>query len=202
MIRVQPRPEYAAFDADVRVPGRSFLQTNPNPSSRDFDGHNYWRHAKGELRDAYVHCAYTSLRPHGSDVSVDHFLPKTRHPQLAYEWDNYRLARPKLNQNKADSEAVVDPFDVCEGWFVLDVPSCLVFPADNLEPQTYAEVSSSIGLLRLNSNELAEERSRWLVALAEGRLSLDYVRKQYPFLALEVERQGVEGQLRTLFSLE
>ena len=76
MIHVDQRPEYAAFDREVRVPGRKFLQNNPTPSNRDFRGHAYWNRAKSKLRDTYRHCAYTSRRVRGDDVSVDHFRPK------------------------------------------------------------------------------------------------------------------------------
>lgn len=201
MIEVLPKPEYAAFDADVRVPGKRFLRNNPNPASRDFGRHNYWTRAKSELRRAYLRCAYTSRRVRGDGVSVDHFRPKAKHPWLAYEWDNYRLARPKLNRNKADSEAVVDPFRVRDGWFVLDCPSCLILPGDNLKGAMRRRVNSTISVLKLNSPELAEERCRWLVDVAISLISFDYLWREYPFLASEVERQGIEGQLKILFAL-
>ena len=201
MIEVVPKPEYAAFDADVRVPGTLFLKKNPSPSSRDFGKHNYWNRAKRELLRAYLRCAYTSRRVRGDSVSVDHFLPKAKHPWLAYEWDNYRLARPKLNRNKADSEAVMDPFHVRDGWFVLDCPSCLILPGDNLKGVTRQRVDSTIRVLKLNSPELADERCRWLVDLAKNLISFYYLRREYPFLASEVERQGIKGQLKILFAL-
>ena len=201
MIEVLPNPEYAAFDADVRVPGTRFLQNNPSPSSRDFGKHNYWNRAKRKLLRAYLRCAYTSRRVRGDSVSVDHFLPKAKHPWLAYEWDNYRLARPKLNRNKADSEAVMDPFHVRDGWFVLDCPSCLIHPGDNLKGATRQRVDSTIRVLKLNSPELADERCRWLVDLAKNLISLYYLRREYPFLASEIERQGIKGRLKILFAL-
>ena len=202
MIPVEPQPEYAAFDADVREPGRMFLKAHPNPRNRHFRNRNYWGRAKKELVRAYKRCAYTSLRPFAvKELTVDHFLPRATHPCLAYEWDNYRLALKRLNQNKGDSEDVVDPFHVRAGWFVLDVPSCWIRPGDNLDRQTRDEVDTSINVLKLNENDLATERAAWLVDLAAGELSLEFVRKRYAFLAFEVERQGIEGQLKTLFAL-
>ena len=201
MIPVQPKPEYPAFHTDVRVPGISFLRTNPNPSSRDFRAHRYWSRAKRELHDAYLRCAYTSRRLWGDDVSVDHFLPKAKYPQFAYEWDNYRLAQPKLNGNKADSEEVLDPFQVRTGWFVLDCPSCLVFPGDNLNDGTRQGVDSTIRVLKLNSYELSNERFRWLAGFAQNQIPFDYLEREDPFLATEIKRQGITNQLATLFSL-
>lgn len=201
MIPVHKEPEYAAFDADVRQPGMRFLRQNPSPASRDFRGHNYWRHAKHELIHAYLRCAYTSLRVFGTGVSVDHFLPKAKYPNLAYEWDNYRLARPKLNQSKGDSEDVLDPFVVRRNWFFLDFPSCLIHPGHNLRGTSRNDVKATISVLKLNSADLTDERTRWLIDVAMNRISFNYLRRQYPFLASEIERQRIKGQLGTLFAL-
>ena len=201
MIPVQPRPEYAAFDAQVRIPGRRFLAVNPGPSSRDFGRHNYWTRAKNELHHAYLCCAYTSLRIVGIGASVDHYLPKVRYPDLAYEWSNYRLARPKVNSRKSDSEEVLDPFNVRSGWFVLDCPSCLIFAGANLEERTSRQVCSTIKVLKLNSDDLVDERCDWLVDLAKGDVSFAHLKKHYPFLAYEIRRQRIENQLRTLFAV-
>ena len=177
------------------------MQNNRNPSSRDFRRHRYWMRAKDELHRAYGRCAYTSRRLWGDDVSVDHFLPKTRYPQLAYEWDNYRLARPTLNSSKADSEDVVDPFRIRPGWFVLECPSCLIRPGNNLTDKRKRRIVSTINVLRLNNNKLANERCQWLVDLARDLISYDYLEREYPFLAFEVARQGIGAQLKTLFAL-
>ena len=128
-------------------------------------------------------------------------LFKSRYPSIAYEWNNYRLARPKLNRNKADSEDVVDPFRVRDGWFVLDCPSCLIRPGYQLRGDSRRDVSSTIRVLQLNSNELAAERCRWLVDVANGLISFDYVKREYPFLAFEIERQRLMHKLRTVFAL-
>lgn len=201
MIPVQPKREYRRFDAEVRVPGRRFLATNPDPSASDFRGHSYWRKASRELHAAYLRCAYTSRRIIGNDGSVDHFLPKVKYPQLAYEWDNYRLALPRLNQNKADHEDIVDPFEAKSGWFVLLCPSCLIVPGDGLDTSTRAMVDRTINILKLNSDDLAQERCEWLVDLANKDISFRHLKKHYPFLAAEVVRQGIEGQLKMLFLL-
>ena len=86
---------------------------------------------------------------------MDHYLPKVNFPEYAYEWSNYRLARPRLNSRKGDSVKVVDPFHVRSGWFVLDCPSCLIFAGDNLANGTRQQVRSTIEILDLNSEHLA-----------------------------------------------
>lgn len=201
MIPVEPRPEYADFDARVRRPGQRFLESNPSPSSRDFEEHEYWYFARPELHRAYERCAYSSQRIMGNGGTVDHYLPKGCYPQFAYEWTNYRLARPKLNSRKGRSVAVVDPFVVQEGWFVLECPNCLICVGDELEESTALQVRSTIDVLKLNSLDLVDERSDALVDVARGNTTLSHLEWYYPFLAHEVRRQGIEEELATLFAL-
>lgn len=201
MIPVRPQPEYKGFEGQVRRPGQRFLAANPSPSSREFRNRDYWRRAKKELHRAYVRCAYTSLRIMGTRGTVDHFRPKVKFPHLAYEWSNYRLARAKLNNRKGDSLDVIDPFRVRSGWFILDCPSCLIHPGENLEKRTRDQVRATINVLNLNSGDLVQERSVQLVDFAMGKVPFDHLEKHYPFLANEIRRQRIEDQMRTLFAV-
>lgn len=91
--------------------------------------------------------------------SVDHFVPKSRRPDLAYEWSNYRLALPQVNSYKGDSTDVIDPFVVHEGWFVLDFPSCLVRPALALPSATTEQIEKTVQVLKLNdADHFVQER--------------------------------------------
>jgi hypothetical protein len=201
MIPVQLQPEAADFDAQVRRPGLAYLQTNPNPSSREFKRRNYWTRAVSELSSAYENrCAYTSLRMVDS-ISIDHFLPKAHYPELAYEWSNYRLARQKLNGRKGNTEEVIDPFNVEFGWFELDLPSCLLQPAQSLEREIKSRINQTINILQLNRDEsLVQERCDLLVNLADELITIEFVDKTYPFLSYEVRRQGVERDLKRIFA--
>jgi hypothetical protein len=100
------------------------LASNPNPT---FKGRfRYWTKATTELNAAYKQiCAYSCIYL-ATPGSVDHFMPKRRYPKLAYEWNNYRLALPRINNHKGDSTDVIDPFIVQTGWFVMDFPSCFM----------------------------------------------------------------------------
>ena len=201
MIHVAAQPEYPSFDEQVRRPGLAFLRANPTPSTSEFRKHNYWSRAGGNLFAAYSGlCAYTSM--HLVDTgSVDHFLPKTRHPHLAYEWDNYRLARQRINSRKGNTEEVLDPFKIQTGWFVLDLPSCLVRAAAGIERKLKIRINRTINILGLNNDDrLVQERCDWLVWLADGEITLSFLDCRYPFLAAEVRRQGVTDRLRTIFS--
>lgn len=200
MIRVAQQPEYEGFDQSVRQRGQAFLRGNPNPNSQQFKKHNYWSSCLQNLHAVYQgQCAYTS-RHLVETGSVDHFLPKSRYPHLAYEWDNFRLARQVINSRKGNSEEVVDPFQVEQGWFVLDLPSCLVKAGEELTAEIRASVNRTINTLALNQDErLVQERCDLLVNLADGDITLRYLDRHYPFLSSEVRRQNVETDLADLF---
>ena len=94
----------------------------------------------------------------------------------------------------------MDPFHVRSGWFVLDCQSFLIFAGDDLDKRTRRQVKSTISVLDLNSNDLADERYKWLDDFARGIFSFTFLEKWYPFLAHEIRRQRIENQLRTLLS--
>ena len=201
MIPVTPKPEYTEFDNQVRRPGLAFLKKTPKPTSADFKKHGYWRRAMPHLRAAFSSaCAYTTC--HMVDGgTIDHFLPKTLCPHLAYEWENYRLARQKMNQRKGDTTEVVDPFTIKTGWFVLDFPSCLVRPGRELSVVLRKRINSTINILQLNTDDsMVQERCNLLVELADGNVTMEFLDKFYPFLSSEVRRQDIEGDLRVIFS--
>lgn len=201
MIPVTPKPEYTEFDNQVRRPGLAFLKKTPEPTTADFRRHTYWRRAMPHLRAAFSSaCAYTTLYLIDGGT-IDHFLPKTSCPHLAYEWENFRLARQKMNQRKGDTTDVVDPFKIKPGWFVLDIPSCLVRPGRGLSVVLKKRIKSTINILRLNTDDsMVQERCNMLVDLADGNVTMEFLDKWYPFLSSEVRRQDIEGDLRVIFS--
>lgn len=201
MIRVHAKPEYPEFENQVRRRGQRFLSSCPNPNSEQFRKHNYWTAALDELHATYSRlCAYTT-RELVQTGSVDHFKPKSKYPYLAYEWDNYRLARQAINARKGESEDVIDPFIVCEGWFTLDMPSCLIKPGRGIAKEIRKAVNATINTLGLNRDErLVDERHNLLLDLADGNITLKYLERHYPFISAEVRRQRVHSSLKEIFS--
>lgn len=200
MIPVIPKLEPQGFDTNVRQRGQKFLATNPKPSSKEFKSNSYWKSAIDDLYAAYGGiCAYTCMYFHRPG-SVDHFLPKSRYPHLAYEWTNFRLATHRVNLHKGDSTDVVDPFIVQPGWFVLDFPSCLIHPGDGLSAVVAEQVENTIQVLKLNKDDVfVQERCDLMLEFAEGHVDLDFLSKRYPLLAAEIVRQGVQNTANTLF---
>src|SRR5438445_12468654 len=117
MIRIPELAPPANFDARVRDPGAAFLAHCPSPTNQEFRGHSYWTRVHTELYDGYngicAYCASWMPRASGQGPalhsSIDHFIPRTLAPRLAYEWSNFRIARRDLNENKGENMEVVDP---------------------------------------------------------------------------------------------
>jgi hypothetical protein len=203
MIRVQPKPEYVGFDVQVRRPGAAFLAVIPNPTSAQFKKKNYWNRAARELHAAYSGiCAYTAMYL-ADQGSVDHFLPKTIHPHLAYEWNNFRLASGRVNSTKGNLAGILDPFQIQDDWFHMDVPMCLLKPNPALGKALRDQVANTINTLRLNQDDnYVQERCNILMDFAREDVSLGFLQRRYPFLAKEVNRQGFsQTDLRDLFKL-
>jgi hypothetical protein len=98
VIPIKPQPEPDDFDQKVRQPGLAFLSKVPNPKTKEW--RDYWVKSLPDLYKSYNKiCAYSAQwisRPEGNPT-VDHFLPKSAKPELAYEWHNFRLACLTLN---------------------------------------------------------------------------------------------------------
>jgi hypothetical protein len=204
VIGVSPRPEYPTFDSEVRKPGAAFLAICPSPSWKQYRNKHYWSRAAGHLHAAYAGiCAYTAmyLPERGS---IDHFLPKTLHPHLAYEWSNFRLASGRVNSSKGNLTGILDPFEVQENWFFMDIPACLLKPNPSLEAGLQGRIALTISLLRLNQDDVyVQERCNILMEYARGDISISFLGRRYPFLAKEVDRQELsQQQLRELFKIK
>lgn len=202
MIRIGLRPEPGRFQATVRRPGAVFLTRNPQPTNKEFKRHAYWNRAASDLYSEYSGiCAYTSMHMVYAET-IDHFRPKSKYPELAYEWDNLRLCRGRVNVSKGDSEHVLDPFEVENTWFKLELPSCLIKAAPGLPHDIKVKVNNTLNTLRLNSDDsLVQERCNILIAYARNDISQAFLAERYPFLAFQVDHQGLQGNLPAIFKV-
>ena len=210
MIRVVLAEEPADFDAKVRKPGlRAIAEMvgEPNLSKRrgrkrDVVANSrdaipadkfpaYWTEALPELLEAYGRvCAYMSFymeRVTGV-ASVDHMLPKSLEWQVVYEWHNYRLACSLMNSRKNNYRNVLDPFEVEDGWFRIELVGYQVIPASQLPANIEAQVQATIDRLQLNDYECRKLREDYVNYFNQGDISLNHLRQRAPFLAREIER--------------
>lgn len=187
MIRVHPQPEPADFDERVRQPGLRALDRDPESFQ------NYWRHCAVQLWEAYKGvCAYLCIIiPRGTGArSVDHLAPKSSHPALAYEWSNYRLVCALMNSRKRDFEDVLDPFEILDGWFILELSFLQLLPNPDLDTPTRESVEATIDRLKLNDDECRRARAMYYDAYLAGDLSFNRLLEWSPFVAMEIQRQG------------
>ena len=200
MIPIALEPEPVDFDSKVRQPGLAFLKKNSSPKGKQFRRKNYWKNISQELHEAYQRvCAYTCFFiPDGG--TVDHFIPKTTHPSLAYEWSNFRLSSPRANNHKDDSEGIIDPFNMDEGLFEIDFPSCLIKVNSRFDSQTRRQAEETIRILQLNEDDhFVQARCQIMLDYANSEVTLEFLRKRYPFLASEIIRQNIQNTVDEIF---
>lgn len=190
-VRMQPRPD--TFFEKVGRPGQRFLAITPNPRKAQWKNHDYWKRIEKELYDTYSGiCAYscTWISRVTGGKSVEHFKPKSRYPEEAYRWENYRLVCLLLNGRKSDYEDVLDPFTLQNGWFVIDFPSFMIFPGDQLTDDETEQVIRTVKRLKLNEDEdCIKEREKWVQEYIVGEISFAHLEKKAPFLAEQLKLQ-------------
>ncbi|WP_375742528.1 hypothetical protein NR800_26320 [Corallococcus interemptor] len=125
---------------------------------------------------------------------MDHLLPKSKWRALAYEWSNYRLACGRMNARKNDSEDVLDPFDVQDGWFALELSTLQVIPGPGLDAPIQQRVQDTIDRLDLNDDEFIAQRVEYFESYksyCDDMRGIAFLKKHAPFLAKELIRQGL-----------
>ena len=211
MIRVESAPEPVDFDSKVRQPGlraiaemtgtpalprrrgrpREVIAASPDEIPADkFPA--YWTEALPELLEGYSRvCAYMSFyieRVTGA-ASVDHMLPKSVDWREIYEWHNYRLACSLMNSRKNAYRDVLDPFEIDDGWFRLELVGYQVIPAPDLPADIHEKVEATIERLKLNDYECLKLREEYAEEFYRGDISQAGLHRRAPFLAREIERQ-------------
>ncbi len=201
LIPVTPVAEPADFHSKVRVPGAVFLKTTPSPSGSQWRRHDYWRMALDDLLNAYnkvcAYCGCWTFRANRNtkpeDGTIDHFTPKSAVPAQAYEWDNFRLCRSRLNARKGNTRDVIDPFKLAPGWFKLDFRTFFLVPNPTLPPPDRARVEATIARLQLNTdNDYVNERIGAIREYCVGKATLAQLDKRYPFFAAEMREQDFD----------
>lgn len=193
------------FEDKVGNLGRVFLRETPNPTTNQYNNHNYWVKVKGDLYDDHNGvCAYSChfiSRVTGNDT-VEHFVPKSADPTLAYVWENYRLVCGRFNGRKGTYQDVLDPFEIDEGMFVLKFPSLLIKPAEHLNQADTIAVDKSITRLKLNDDEkCVEARVGYVLDFCRGDITFRYLENKAPFIALELERQDLIETISEIMSI-
>lgn len=210
MIPVRPAAEPPAFDADVRQPGLRAVaelagETPVRAAGRRYQQvaesreeipagafPPYWREALDDLLESYDRiCSYLCLYiPRGTGApSVDHMVAKSRRWDQVYEWRNYRLACSEMNARKGVA-SVLDPFEIEDGWFALELVGFQVVPGAGLAADDLAAVKATIECLRLSDQSCCDARAEYADCYRKGEIRIDYLTRHAPFVARELRRQG------------
>ncbi|MCY1059720.1 hypothetical protein [Nannocystis sp. SCPEA4] len=210
MIRVNLAPEPPDFDRCVRQPGLNALaemvgevapvRTGPKREKiadrrEDIPSDKlpaYWREAIDDLLRAYHRiCAYTGLYiyPVTGAASVDHLVAKSSEWFHVYEWYNYRLACARVNSGKG-VKSPLDPFEIEDGWFELELVGYQVLPGAGTHGQLRAAILATIEALHLNDADYRDARATYAEEYLQQHISGDFLRRHAPFVARELQRQG------------
>lgn len=207
------RDEPRDFDAKVRRPGLQWLHEKLGGERAPRAGapvkplapgerltatglKDYWTACLPDLRSLYKVCSYAGLKIREGGDSVDHFECKescvddaARHG-LIYEWRNYRYAFLNVNRYKGTRQ-VLDPFEVAADWFALEFVGLTVRPRDHLREPMLGRVRDTIKFAGLNEPWLVRLRSEYFDAWSAGQIHGTWLRECAPFIAAEIERQGI-----------
>jgi tetratricopeptide (TPR) repeat protein len=193
MMRFQRPPEPDEFDAKVRQPGNAWLAKNIHKKKIDCETHAYWRTWKeciDYLADGFNHfCAYACIQPFSG--VVDHYLSKTKHPNQAYEWSNYRYASSKVNEYKSKfgPEQILDPFEVEDDWFEILLPSLQLVLTDAVPAHQLERAKTTLKALQLmNGKWIIRTRIKHYKQYNERKLSIEGLEEENPLIARAVKR--------------
>jgi len=194
LIPIRAQPEPVNFSKKVREPGKAFLKKIPHPTTREWKNREYWQRVLPDLYEAYGgFCAYCAewISRTTCDCQVDHFIPKSIQPELAYEWNNYRLASCRFNRKKGIYQDVLDPFNLEPDWFILEFPSLAVKPNPALSAFQAKQVIATRDHLGLNDEICMVSRLRWIRDFCRRSITFEYLKQNAPFIAYELERQNL-----------
>ena len=205
MIFVQEEPEPLEFEARVRLPGQAFLEKFPNPSTDQWKSKSYWRRVLTNLRDRYGGiCAYTChwIAPDTGADTVDHFVPKSCAPALAYEWSNYRLVCGRMNGRKGTKQDVLDPFGLNDDTFALHFPSLQIRPSQECSREAAEKAVTTIQRLGLNDPLCVKARTTYVVNYCKSWISFEFLEEYAPFIHREILRQGLGESIGEVMSID
>ena len=200
MIRVTPQPEPDDFDKKVRKKGLQYLAKRAlnidEPLPKGAQIAPYWRDCMTELYHAYSGiCAYLAVHFERTTRggTVEHYAPKSHRVELAYEWNNYRLASSIMNARKNNFEDVLDPFEITTGWFHVELVSGRIYPDPELAGQLQKQVGQTITRLGLDDRNNREMRARHFQEYCEKLYPEEYLKRRSPLVWVEANRQGLLG---------
>lgn len=187
-----PLPEPPDFDVECRQKGNHWLAANP-AKTKGFPG--YWTKFEAELEAGFqARCGWWAMRIDSG--TVDHFFSKAKpaNRSLIYEWRNYRHAAGTVNSSKKNhDDAVLDPFEIKEGWFEVDLPSMQLKCTSRIPPNLRAKAEFTLKKLHLAKGaKVRRNRKRWYDDYKNDKITIDGLEDIAPLVAAAVKKQEAE----------
>lgn len=200
MIPVTPRKAPPGFNAKVYRRGCEWLKKEGHPlrglMPKGVQFEPYWRDCLADLHERYGGvCAYLCIyiEPALGATTTDHFVCKSSCIEEAYRWRNYRLACLRMNSRKGTFDELLDPFTIAPNTFLLNVLDGSISPNPLLDAATQVQAQVTIDRLGLDDNDCRKARlnafNEYMGFDGAGPIPYSSLRKHYPFVANELERQ-------------
>ncbi|WP_445004793.1 hypothetical protein [Halomonas mongoliensis] len=188
MIKVcGPVDEPDGFDEECRKKGLRWLEDNPD-KERPRD---YWTRFRDDLANAFsCRCGFGAM--YITSGTVDHHVSCHENRMLSYEWSNFRYVEGWMNssKNKVSHADILDPFEVNNDWFEIDLPSLQLKLTDKIPEEYLERAKYTLKRLPLQHDErVIKQRRAWYELYEAGDLSLKGLRKMAPLIAKAVEKK-------------
>ena len=95
-----------------------------------------------------------------------------------------------MNSYKGESDDVLGPFKLRDGWFALELVDFQVVAGRGLADDDVDRVQATIRRLCLNMPRFCRIRAEFAEARWNGEITADYLARHAPFVARELHRQG------------
>jgi hypothetical protein len=190
--RPGPENEPEDFESNCREPGRLWLQAHPQNDPHQQN--DWWTQFQPDLARLFSYrCGWlaTSIDLQGV---VDHWAPVIRHRELAFEWSNYRYCSGTINSLKSAHTDILDPCEVREGWFELQLPSFLLIATSHIPEYARERAQKTLEKLQLQGHRARWTRWHWYRRYyQESFIDLDGLERDAPLIALAVRKAQANG---------
>lgn len=183
MIPVARVREPAGFDKACRKRGAAWLAANPSVKRPK----DLWSPFRPKLRSGFGNrCGYAAM--YVAVGSIDHYQSTKHRRDLAYEWKNYRFIDEWVNKSKQTiDQAVLDPYEVRDGWFEIQLPSLQLVVTSKVPAKHRARAEFTLKRLHLRDDErVIRQRDAWYQMFKDGKLTLDGLAEVAPLIAAAV----------------
>ena len=168
------------------------IATGNEPSTTQKNRYNHKDIKDVLLTETAQKCAFCESKiRHIDDGDIEHFIPKSEHPEFSFEWSNLTLACTICNRNKSnyyapagDHNSLINPYaDEPRDHFLFHKE--IITPA----PESLRAIKTE-EILDLNRGELVERRREQIAKLHEFITAYAQANDPYkPMVARQIRKQ-------------